>query len=51
MYDKLVTKGNNIDTSKYDRDKPDLEKKILNINGLVKKQILMLNYCNRKQST
>ena len=42
MYDKLVTKGNNIDNSKYGTDKSDLEKKILNINVLVKKQIVML---------
>ena len=50
MYDKLVTKVNNIDTSgfvlktRYDTDKPDLEKKISNADkkipdtsGLVKK--------------
>ena len=45
-YDKLVTKVNNIDTSgfflkaKYDTDKLELEKKILNTNNLVKKNIL-----------
>ena len=50
MYDKLVAKVNNIDTSgfvlktKYDTDKPDLEKKISDsdkkipdTSGLVKK--------------
>ena len=43
MYDKLVAKVNNINTSgfvlktKYDTDKSDLEKKIPNISGLVKK--------------
>ena len=55
MYDKLVAKVNNIETSvfllktKYDTDKTDLEKKISdadkkipNISGLVKKQTIML---------
>ena len=49
MYNKLVAKVNNINTSgfvlktKYDTDKSDLEKKIPNISGLVKKkQITML---------
>ena len=43
MYDKLVTKVNNIDTSgfvlkiKFDTDKSDLEKKISDTSGLVKK--------------
>ena len=43
VYDKLVTKVNNIDTSgfvlktKYDTDKLELEKKIPNITNLVKK--------------
>ena len=43
VYDKLVTKVNNIDTSgfvlkiKYDTDKSDLEKKIPDTSGLVKK--------------
>ena len=43
MYDKLVARVNNIDTSgfvletKYDTDKSDLEKKILNTSRLVKK--------------
>ena len=47
MSDKLVAKVNNIDTSgfvlktKYDADKSDLEKKISDIRGLVKKQIIM----------
>ena len=41
MYDKLVAKVNNIDTSefvlktKYDTDKSDLEKKIPDTRGLV----------------
>ena len=55
MYDKLVAKVNNIETSvfllktKYDTDKTDLEKKISdadkkipNISRLVKKQTIML---------
>ena len=43
VYDKLVTKVNNIDTSgfvlktKYDKDKSELENKILDTSGLVKK--------------
>ena len=43
VYDKLVTKVNNIDTSgfvlktKYDTDKSDWEKKIPDTSGLVKK--------------
>ena len=43
VYDKLVIKVNNIDTSgfvlktKYDTDKSELENKIPSINGLVKK--------------
>ena len=43
VYDKLVTKVNNIDTSgfvlktKYDTDKSELENKIPSINDLVKK--------------
>ena len=58
MYDKLVTKVNNIDTrgfvlkAKYDTDKSDLEKKISDPDKKIpdtsrrvkKKQILMLNY-------
>ena len=55
VYNKLVAKLNNIDTSgfvlktKYDTDKSSLEKKISdanknisNITGLVKKQIVIL---------
>ena len=50
VYDKLVAKINNIDTSdfvlktKYDTDKTELEKKIPDTSGLVKKikQIAML---------
>ena len=54
MYDKLVAKVNNIQTSgfvlkaNYDRDKLDLEKKIsdgdkkvIDTSKLVKKQIIM----------
>ena len=43
VYDKLVTKVNNIDTSdfvlktKYQTDKKELEKKIHNVTGFVKK--------------
>ena len=43
VYDKLVTKANNIDTSglvlktKYDTDKTELEKKIPNASDFVKK--------------
>ena len=42
MYDKLVTKVNNIDTSgfllktKYDTDKLELEKEISDVSNLVK---------------
>ena len=49
MYDKLVARLNNIDTSTfalktiYDIDKSDLEKKIPDTSGLFnKKQIIML---------
>ena len=48
-YDKLVAKVNNIDTSwfvlktKYNTDKSELENKIPNRSGLVKKQIMTLN--------
>ena len=48
VYDKLVTKVNNIDTSgfvlktKYDTGKSELENKIPDTGGLVKKQITML---------
>ena len=46
--EKLVAKVNSIDTSrlvlktKYNTDKTELEKKTLDISGLVKKQIPML---------
>ena len=46
MYDKLVAKVNNIDTSgfvlkpKYDIDKSDLENNISETSGLVKKNRL-----------
>ena len=46
MYDKLVAKVNNIDTSgfvlktKYDTDKSDVVKKIPDTSGLVKKNRL-----------
>ena len=45
MYDKLVEKVNNIDTSgfvlktKCNMDKSDLEKKIADTSGLVKKRL------------
>ena len=49
VHDKLVEKVNNIDTSglvlktKYDTDKSDLEKKILMLVILLKRQIIILN--------
>ena len=48
MYDKLAAKVNNINTSgfvlktNYDADKKELENKIPNTSGLLKKQITML---------
>ena len=48
VYDKLVAKVNSIDTSgfvlktKYEADKSELENKIPDTSGLVKKQIVML---------
>ena len=45
MYNKLVAKVNSIDTSafvlktNYDRDKSEIENKIPDTSGLVKKQI------------
>ena len=48
MYDKLAAKVNNINTSRfvlktnYDADKKELENKIPDTSGLVKKQITML---------
>ena len=48
LYDKLVAKVNNIDTSgfvlktKYDTDKTELEKKFLILVSLLKDQIIML---------
>ena len=47
-YDKLVSKINNIDRSrfvlktKYNTDKSDLEKKVPDTSGLDQKQIIML---------
>ena len=47
-YDKLVAKVNNTDTSwfvlktKYNTDKSELENKLPNTSGLVKKQIMTL---------
>ena len=43
MYDKLIAKVNNVDTSgfvlktKYDTDKSELEKKIPDTSGIAKK--------------
>ena len=64
MYDELVAKVNNIDTSgfvlktKYDTDKSKLENKINgadkkrpNISGLIKKRIIMLKLLKKKQNT
>ena len=51
-YNKLVNKINNIDTSgfilktKYDADKLQLEKKIPDTSGLVKKLIIILKLLN-----
>ena len=48
VYDKLVTKVNNIDTSgfilkaKYDADKSELEKKIPDTSNFIKNQITIL---------
>ena len=48
VYDKLVAKVNSIDTSgfllrtKYDSDKRELEKKIPDTSGLVKKTQIMM---------
>ena len=56
MYDKLVAKVNNIDTSgfvlktKYDADKTELEKKFLILVNLLKNQIIMLNLANSKKT-
>ena len=54
MYEKLVAQVNSIDTSrfvlktKYDIDKTELENKIPDTSGLVKKkQITMLKSLNR----
>ena len=52
VYDKLVAKVNNIDTNefvlkaKYDVDKTELEKKILTLVNLLKKQIIKQKYVN-----
>ena len=52
VYDKLVAKVNNIDTSgfvlktKYDADKTELEKKFLILVSLLKNQIIMLKLVN-----
>ena len=48
VYDKLVAKVNNIDTSvfvlrsKYDKDKSEIENKIPDTSGLLKRQITIL---------
>ena len=48
MYDKLVAKVNNVDTSgfvletEYDTDKTELGKKSLTLADLLKNQIIML---------
>ena len=52
MYDKLIAKVNNIDTSgfvlktKYDADKTGLEKKFLILVSLLKNQNIMLKLVN-----
>ena len=54
MYDELVAKVNNIDTSgfilktKYDGYKTELEKKFLILVNLLKNQILMIKLVNYK---
>ena len=54
VYDKLVGKVNNIDTSdfvlktKHQTDKTELEKKIRDTSGLVKKQIIILKSLKQK---
>ena len=59
VYDKLAPKVNNIDNNRfvnnrfvlkteYDTVKPYLEKKLLDTNGLAKKQIIMLKLLNRR---
>ena len=48
VYDKLVAKVNNIDTSdfvlktKYNTDKTELENKTPDTSGLVKKKLIMI---------
>ena len=48
VYDKLVAKVNNIETSvfvlrsKYDKDKSEIENKIPDTSGLLKRQITIL---------
>ena len=52
VYVKLVSKVNNIDTNdfvlktKYNTDKAELENKIPDSNGLVKKLIIILKLLN-----
>ena len=52
MYDKIVAKVNNIDTSefvlktKYDADKTEFEKKFLILVNLLTNQIIMLKLVN-----
>ena len=54
MYDKLVAKVNNIDTSgfvlktKCDADKTELEKKFLTLVDMLENQIIMLKLVNKK---
>ena len=54
MYDKLVTKVNNVDTTgfvlktKYDTDKSELEKNISDTSNLVKNQIIILKLLKQK---
>ena len=54
VYDELVAKVNNIDTSgfdlktKYDADKTELKKKSLTLADLLKNQIIMLRLVNYK---
>ena len=56
-YDKLVSKINNIDRSrfvlktKYNTDKSDLEKKVPDTSGLDQKQIIMLKLPKQKKKS
>ena len=56
MYDKFTAKVNNIDTSwfvlktKYQKDKTELEKKILDVTDFVKKKNIKKNKIRKHNS-